>query len=141
MEEEGFVVGVKAFVRAIVEGLRAIRRFKLDIPIAIDGYEILIIEVERIAVWASKARPFKIDRSMNIHGILQSRRSAPGLGCFCNAPCEFHASRVAVQRFPLTLSQMLRSYWRQAGIRGKGKLAPMCGSRGRPMRLPGLAPS
>jgi hypothetical protein len=78
MEEEGFVVGVKAFVGAIIESLRAIRRFVLHIPITINGYEILIIQAERIAVRASKARPFEIDRSMYVHGILQSRRGAPG---------------------------------------------------------------
>jgi hypothetical protein len=77
MEQEGFVIGVKAFVRAIVESLRAIRRLVLHIPVAIDGYEILIIQAERIAVRASKARPFEIHRGMYIHGMLQSRRGAP----------------------------------------------------------------
>src|SRR5882757_10815212 len=75
MEQEGFVIGVKAFVRAVIERLRAIRRLKLHVPIAIDGYEILIIQAKRIAVRASKARPFEIDRSMYIHGNLQSRRA------------------------------------------------------------------
>jgi hypothetical protein len=79
VEEEGFVVGMKAFVGAIIESLRAIRRLKLHIPIAIDGDKIPIIEAERIAVRAGKARPFEIDRSMDIHGILQSRRGASAM--------------------------------------------------------------
>jgi hypothetical protein len=67
MEQEGFVVGEKAFVRAIVESLRAVGRLKLHIPIAIDGYKILTVQAERIAVRASKAWPFEIDRSMYVH--------------------------------------------------------------------------
>jgi hypothetical protein len=77
MEQEGFVIGVKAFVGAIVERLRAIRRLKLHIPIAIDGYKILMIEAERIAVRARKAWPFEIDRGMHIHDSLQSGQELP----------------------------------------------------------------
>jgi hypothetical protein len=78
MEQEGFVIGVKAFVRAIIESLRAICRFVFHIPVAIDGYEILTVQAERIAVRASKARPFEIDRSMNIHGHPPIQAGTPG---------------------------------------------------------------
>jgi hypothetical protein len=63
---------MKAFVRAIVEGLRAIGRFVRSIPIAIDRHEILVVQAERIAIRASKARPFEINRGMHVHGTLQS---------------------------------------------------------------------
>jgi hypothetical protein len=116
VEQEGFVIGVKAFVGAIIERLRAIGRLKLHIGIAIDGYEILIIQAERIAVRAGKAGPFEIDRSMYIHGILQSRRGGPGarlarspatnflaarIVTFASliALCENQASHIALQRF------------------------------------------
>ena len=72
VEEEGFVVRMKAFVRAIVEGLRTIGRLVLSIPIAIDSHEILDVQAEGIAVRASKARPFEINRGMYVHGTLQS---------------------------------------------------------------------
>jgi hypothetical protein len=91
MEQEGFVIRVETFVRAIVESLRAIGRCVSRIPLPIDGYEILIVQAQRVAVRASKSRPFKIGRGMYIHGILQPERG-DWPGCFCNAPCEFHAS-------------------------------------------------
>ena len=72
VEEESFVVRMKAFVRAIVEGLRAIGRFVRSIPIAIDRHEILVVQAERIAIRASEARPFEINRGMHVHGTLQS---------------------------------------------------------------------
>jgi hypothetical protein len=41
------------------------------IPIAIDRHEILVVQAERIAVRASKARPFEINRGTYVHGTLQ----------------------------------------------------------------------
>ena len=72
VEQEGFVVGVKAFVGAIVERLRAIRRLVRSIPVAIDRHEIPGVQAEGIAVRAGKARPFGIDRGMHVHDTLQS---------------------------------------------------------------------
>ena len=65
VEQEGFVVGLKAFVCAVVERLRAIGRLVRGIPVAIDGHEILVVQAEGIAVRAGKARPFEIDRGMH----------------------------------------------------------------------------
>src|SRR3984957_10748 len=72
VEQEGFVVRMKAFVRAVVECLRAISRLVRCIPVAIDSHEILVVQAEGIAVRVSKARPFEIDRGMHIHDTLQS---------------------------------------------------------------------
>src|SRR5262245_20271060 len=73
VEQEGFVVRMKAFVRAIVEGLRAIGRLVRSIPIAINSHGILVVQAEGVAVRARKARPFWINRGMYVHGTLQSR--------------------------------------------------------------------
>jgi hypothetical protein len=43
-----------------------------SIPIAIDRHEILGVQAEGIAVRASKARPFEVNRGMYVHGTLQS---------------------------------------------------------------------
>ena len=72
VEQEGFVVRMKAFVRAVIECLRAISRLVRSIPVAIDSHEILVVQAEGIAVRVSKARPFEIDRGMHIHDTLQS---------------------------------------------------------------------
>ncbi len=72
VQQEGLVVGVEAFIGATVQRLRAIGRLVGRILVAIDGHEILMVEAERIAVGARQARPFEIDRSMHVHGILQS---------------------------------------------------------------------
>ena len=42
------------------------------IPVAIDRHEILVVQTDRRAVRAGKARPFSIDRGMHIHGTLQA---------------------------------------------------------------------
>src|ERR1700754_1896653 len=73
VKEEGFVVGMKAFVRSIVEGLRAIGRLMRSVPIAINSHEIPVVQAKGIAVRARKARPFWIHRGMYVHGTLQSR--------------------------------------------------------------------
>src|SRR5215510_1973548 len=73
VEEEGFVVRMKAFVRSSIEGLRAIGRLVRSIPIAINRHEILVVKAEGIAVRARKARTFWINRGMYVHGTLQSR--------------------------------------------------------------------
>ena len=72
VQEEGFVVCAKACVRAIVESLRAISGLVLRIAVAIDGHEILSVQPERIAIRASETSRFDIDRSMDVHDILQS---------------------------------------------------------------------
>src|SRR5580692_692132 len=46
VEQEGFVVRVKAFVRTIIKCLRAISRLVPSIPVTIDGNEILVIQVK-----------------------------------------------------------------------------------------------
>jgi hypothetical protein len=43
-----------------------------SIPIAIDRHEILVVQAERIAARASKARPFELNRGMHVHGTLQT---------------------------------------------------------------------
>jgi hypothetical protein len=75
---------MKAFVGAIVEGLRAIGRLVQGIPIAIDRHEVRRVQAEGIAVRASKARPFEIN-GMYIHGILQSLNFSETRTCskFC----------------------------------------------------------
>src|SRR5664279_3302018 len=73
VEQEGFVVGMKALVRTVIECLRAISRLVRSIPVAIDSHKILVVQAEGIAVRASKARPFEIDRGMHIHDTLQSK--------------------------------------------------------------------
>ncbi len=55
VQQEGFVVGVKAFVGAVVERLRTIRRLVLRIPVAVDGDEVLRVEAERRAVRVGEA--------------------------------------------------------------------------------------
>ena len=55
VQQEGFVVGVKAFVGAVVEGLRAIGRLVLRILVAIDRDEICVVQAERRAVRAREA--------------------------------------------------------------------------------------
>lgn len=72
VEQEGFVVGVKAFVGAIVKGLRAIRRFELRIPVAIDCDEVLGVEAKRRAVRMGEAGRLEIARSMHVHDVLRS---------------------------------------------------------------------
>src|SRR3984957_377397 len=62
VEQEGFVVRTKAFVRTVIERLRAISRLVRSIPVAIDGHEILAVLVKRIAVRVGQAKPFGIDR-------------------------------------------------------------------------------
>src|ERR1700691_5526748 len=74
VEQEGFVVRMKALVGTVIECLRAISRLVRSIPVAIDGDEILVVQMKRIAVRMSKAKPFGIDRGMHIHDTLQSRR-------------------------------------------------------------------
>lgn len=71
MEEEGFVVGVKALIGAAIKCLRAIGRLVCRVLVPIDRYEIPMIQAERVAVRVLKPRPFEVDRSMYIHGILQ----------------------------------------------------------------------
>ena len=78
VEQEGFVVGVEAFVGAVVEGLRPIRRLELRIPVAIDRHEILGVEAERRAVRVGEAGRLEIARSMHVHDVL---RSAPLPAC------------------------------------------------------------
>jgi hypothetical protein len=63
---------MKTFVGAIIERLRAIGRFVRGIPIAIDRHEIVGVQAEGIAVRAREARPFEVNRSMHVHGSLQS---------------------------------------------------------------------
>src|SRR5258708_31096666 len=65
---------MKGFVRAVIECLRGISRLVGSIRVAIDGDEILVVQVKRIAVRMSRAKPFGIDRGMNIHDTLQSLR-------------------------------------------------------------------
>src|ERR1700722_7801081 len=72
VEQEGFVVRMKALVRTVIECLRAISRLVRSIPVAVDGHEILVVQVKRIAVRMSKAKPFGIDHGMHIHDTLQS---------------------------------------------------------------------
>src|ERR1700723_2978876 len=55
VEQEGFVVRMKAFVRPVIKCLRTISRLERSIPVAIDGHEILVVQVERIAVRVSEA--------------------------------------------------------------------------------------
>ena len=49
VQQEGLVVGVEAFVGAVVEGLRTVGRLVLRIPVAIDRDEILRVEAEGIS--------------------------------------------------------------------------------------------
>nr|WP_247554370.1 hypothetical protein [Bradyrhizobium sp. 138] len=72
VEQEGFVIGVKALVGAIVEGLRAIRRLELRIPVAIDRDEVLRVEAKRRAVRMGEAGGLEIARSMHVHDALRS---------------------------------------------------------------------
>jgi hypothetical protein len=39
MQKEGFIVGMKAFVRTIIKSLRAVSRLVSCFPIAVDGNE------------------------------------------------------------------------------------------------------
>ncbi|MGY4506134.1 hypothetical protein ACVWYH_010091 [Bradyrhizobium sp. GM24.11] len=78
VEQEGFVVGVKAFVGAVVERLRTIRRFELRIPVAIDRHKIPGVEAKRRAVRMGEAGRLEIARSMHVHDVL---RSAPLPAC------------------------------------------------------------
>src|ERR1700691_4577883 len=50
VEQEGFVVRMKAFVRTVIERLRAIRRLVRRIPAASAGDEILVFQVQRSPV-------------------------------------------------------------------------------------------
>ncbi len=58
MEEEGFVVRMKAFVRAAVERLRAISWLVCRFLVAIDGHKTLSVQADGIAVRAREARRF-----------------------------------------------------------------------------------
>lgn len=89
VQQEGFVVGLKAFVGAIVERLRTIRRLELRIPVAIDCDEVLHVETKRRAIRMSQADRLEIARSMHVHDVL---RSAPLLRS--QRHCEFWASRL-----------------------------------------------
>lgn len=93
VEQEGLVVGVEAFVGAVVECLRAIGRLEFRIPVAVDGDEVLRVEAERRAVRMGEAGRPEIARSMHVHDVL---RSAPLLRC--HRHCEFWASWFAKQQ-------------------------------------------
>src|SRR5580698_10204066 len=62
VEQEGFVVRMKTFVRTVIECLRPISCLVCSIPVAIDRQEILVVQAEGIAGRVRKARPFEIDR-------------------------------------------------------------------------------
>ena len=55
VEEKGLVIGMKAFVRAIVERLRSICRLVRLIPVAIDRDKILGVQANGITIRAGKA--------------------------------------------------------------------------------------
>src|ERR1700677_1989770 len=87
---------MKAFVHTVIECLRAISRLVRSIPVAIDCHEILVVQVKRIAVRVSKAKPFGIDHGMHIHDTLQSeyfsRDDRPAVQFFGSRNCRLTAS-------------------------------------------------
>ncbi|MFK4539888.1 hypothetical protein ABIA00_008071 [Bradyrhizobium ottawaense] len=93
VQQERLVVGVKAFIGAIVERLRTIRRLELRIPVAIDCDEVLGVEAERRAIRMGEAGRLEIARSMHVHDVL---RSAPLLRL--HRHCEFWASWFAKEQ-------------------------------------------
>ena len=144
VEEEGFVVGMKTFVGAIVQRLRPIRRLVHCIPVAIDRHEIPGVQAEGIAVRAGEAGRFGIDRGMHVHDTLQSEYFArPGEASkFSAAPrrrvhsfmvlCEIRASRVAPRQKSIAtaadalkpLDRYRNSSWRFFAARFAGLATP-----------------
>ena len=67
VQQEGLVIGVEAIVGSVVERLRPIGRLVVRILLAIEGDELLPVQLERIAVGMKEASKMRRDPGVFVH--------------------------------------------------------------------------